>query len=34
MGMTNVSHIATGITGWQEDGLETQSYDDWNTASE
>ena len=29
MGMENISHIDTGFSGWQEDGLDVQDYDTW-----
>ena len=32
MGLERVSHIATGFTGWVDDGFAVQTYDDWKDA--
>ncbi|MFN3255129.1 MAG: rhodanese-like domain-containing protein [Ilumatobacter sp.] len=32
MGLERVSHIETGFTGWNVDGMPIQPYDEWNTA--
>ncbi|MEM9747885.1 MAG: rhodanese-like domain-containing protein [Actinomycetota bacterium] len=32
MGVERVSHVETGFTGWSDDGLPVQPYDDWRTA--
>lgn len=32
MGLERVSHIETGFTGWHDDGLPVQPYDEWNAA--
>ncbi len=29
MGMTQISHIETGFTGWVADGLAVEDYDSW-----
>ena len=32
MGLEKVSHVETGFTGWVEDGMPTQPYEDWKAA--
>jgi hypothetical protein len=32
MGMERASHIETGISGWRNDGLAIDSYDEWKAA--
>ncbi len=32
MGMEQVSHVETGFTGWVEDGMPVQAYDEWKAA--
>jgi rhodanese-related sulfurtransferase len=34
MGLTNASHIETGIVGWKADGLPIVSYEEWKAARE
>ncbi len=32
MGLERVSHVETGFTGWEADGLPVQPYDEWKAA--
>lgn len=32
MGLERVSHIESGFSGWQADGMPVQPYDEWNAA--
>jgi hypothetical protein len=32
MGMEKVSHIDTGFSGWRDDALGVQGYEDWKAS--
>ncbi len=34
MGLERVSHVETGFTGWHDDGMPVQPYDDWKSAKQ
>jgi rhodanese-related sulfurtransferase len=34
MGLTNASHIETGIVGWKADGLPIVTYEEWKAGRE
>lgn len=34
MGMSNASHIETGFSGWQSDGLDVATFEEWQASRE